>query len=120
MSKETLEQALEAFTIVRFCVPPAQRPTIERAIAATIEALAKQEQCEPVAWELGAEVYWGDSPEMSDYVRKEGTPLFTTPQQRKPLTDEHIWQLVNNSTIGGDLHADKFARAIEAAHGIKE
>jgi hypothetical protein len=50
MSKETLEQALEAFTIVRFCVPPAQRPTIERAITAVIEALAKQEQGEPVAW----------------------------------------------------------------------
>jgi len=47
-------------------------------------------------------------------------PFDTTPQQRKPLTDEQIWQLVNDCTIGGDLHADKFARAIEAAHGIKE
>jgi hypothetical protein len=53
---------------------------------------AKQEQGEPVAWELGAEVYWGDSPEMSDYVRKEGTPLYTTPQQRTwvGLTDEDL------------------------------
>jgi hypothetical protein len=30
------------------------------------------------------------------------------------LTDEDIWQMVNDCTIGGDLHADKFARAIEA------
>jgi hypothetical protein len=30
------------------------------------------------------------------------------------LTDEHIWQLATDCTIGGDLHADKFARAIEA------
>jgi hypothetical protein len=40
--------------------------------------------------------------------------------QRKPLTDGEIWQMVNDCTIGGDLHADKFARAIEAAHNIKE
>jgi flagellar biosynthesis/type III secretory pathway protein FliH len=40
--------------------------------------------------------------------------------QRKPLTDEEIWQIATNCTIGGDLHADKFARAIEAAHNIKE
>jgi hypothetical protein len=40
--------------------------------------------------------------------------------QRKPLTDEEIWQMVNDCTIGGDLHADKFAQAIEAAHNIKE
>ena len=29
------------------------------------------------------------------------------------LTDEDIWQTATNCTIGGDLHADKFARAIE-------
>jgi hypothetical protein len=40
--------------------------------------------------------------------------------QRKPLTDEAIWQIATDCTIGGDLHADKFARAIEAAHNIKE
>ena len=40
--------------------------------------------------------------------------------QRQPLTEEEIWQRVNDCTIGGDLHADKFARAIEAAHNIKD
>ena len=30
------------------------------------------------------------------------------------LTDEDIWQLVNDCTFADDLHADKFARAIEA------
>jgi hypothetical protein len=40
--------------------------------------------------------------------------------QRKPLTDEAIWQIATDCTIGGDLHADKFARAIENAHNIKE
>ena len=36
------------------------------------------------------------------------------------LTDEAIWQIATDCTIGGDLHADKFARAIERAHNIKE
>lgn len=42
------------------------------------------------------------------------------PPQRKPLTNKEIWQLVNDCSFNRDLHADKFARAIEAAHGIKE
>ena len=29
------------------------------------------------------------------------------------LTDDEMWQLVNDCIIGGDLHADKFAKAIE-------
>ena len=40
--------------------------------------------------------------------------LYTTPPQRKPLTDAEIWQMVNDCSFNGDLHADKFARAIEA------
>ena len=34
------------------------------------------------------------------------------------LTDEQIWILATQCTLGSDLHIDKFARAIEAAHGI--
>jgi hypothetical protein len=38
------------------------------------------------------------------------------PAQREwvSLTDEEIWQTVNDCTFADDLHADKFARAIEA------
>ncbi len=48
-------------------------------------------------------------------------PLAEQPAQRKPLTDEEIeevWQRVQAS----DFHdcVKPFARAIEAAHGIKE
>jgi len=38
--------------------------------------------------------------------------------ERQPLTDSQIWQLVNDCSFSGDLHADKFARAIELHHGI--
>lgn len=37
----------------------------------------------------------------------------------QPLSDEQIWMLATQCTIGGDPHIDKFARAIEAHHGIK-
>jgi len=30
------------------------------------------------------------------------------------LTDKEVWQLVNDCTVGGDLHADKFAKAIDS------
>jgi hypothetical protein len=41
--------------------------------------------------------------------------VYTTPQQRTwvGLTDEEIWQLVNDCVLGGDLHPDKFAQSIE-------
>ena len=45
-------------------------------------------------------------------------PLYTTPQQRKPLTDEQIEEIWE-STASYYNNCD-FARAIEAAHGIKE
>ena len=45
--------------------------------------------------------------------------LAEQPPQRKPLTDEEIWGLAANclDSIAGRM---QFARAIEAAHGIKE
>jgi hypothetical protein len=35
-----------------------------------------------------------------------------------PLTNEQIWMLATQCTVGSDLHIDKFARAVEQAHGI--
>ena len=46
-------------------------------------------------------------------------PLYTTPPQRKPLTDEEIGAILEGvNAYGTRLYT--FARAIEAAHGIKE
>ena len=44
-------------------------------------------------------------------------PLYTTPQQRKPLTDEQINDVLDSMKL---LVPSRIARAIEAAHGIKE
>ena len=94
------------------------------------DSVTSVSEVEPVAW---IEHEWsGSGLRHLHFERREQslrdevvnpiwTPLYINPQpKREPLTDEHIWQLVNDYTIGGDLHADKFARAIEAAHGIKE
>ena len=56
-----------------------------------------------------------------------GTTLYTTPPQRKPLSDEQIFEISNGlatwmfpvETRVTDREL-AFARAIEAAHGIKE
>ena len=44
----------------------------------------------------------------------------TSPPQRKPLTDEEIMELLMPVRIFGDGYYLRIARAIEAAHGIKE
>ena len=47
---------------------------------------------------------------------------YTTPPQRKPLTDEEIMNIAKVSCIGISPHEDtlNFAKVIEAVHGIKE
>jgi hypothetical protein len=46
-------------------------------------------------------------------------PLYTTPPQRKPLTDEQINAFFQGMKPNNGFWLS-FARAIEAAHGIKE
>ena len=91
----------------------------EETIARLQEALAKQEQGEPVAWMLEGwgpdcgpyfEIYRDD--EMGWRNKKEWTPLYTTPPQRTwvGLTDEEIdtWNIVGHESLR------EFVRAIEA------
>jgi len=65
-----------------------------------------------------------------DY-QDEGASLIanTTPQQRKPLTDEHLQRIIYEHTkLNPNLRDDQeligyiinAVRAIEAAHGVKE
>lgn len=100
---------------------------------ALCEALAEQPaQQEPVAWLIdngGDAVLIRHSENFpgvfaGSEFRKQ--PLVygdkLSPAQRKPLTDEQMWSLWNSQ--GDDAMeqtaAIAFARAIEAAHGIKE
>jgi len=97
------------------------------AITALRKRLAQPEQ-EPVAW-YDSKSGWTEFHSFKP-VRKpsapdsEWLPLYTTPPQRKPLTDEEMRECAKamdaEPLAGGWPELIKFARAIEAAHGIKE
>ena len=89
------------------------------------EALAQPEQ-EPVA-----NVVLRDGlPTLlaNNQIKPTDERLYTTPPQRKPMTDDEIaelWLDIYGSTPSSGIHEDgllpwRLARAIEAAHGIKE
>ena len=112
-----MQKALEALTVAWQQNPHWQ---ITESMRNLREALAEPEQ-EPVAWMkvenfIDAEGLW-DERVMFNHDG-DGKPLYTAPTPRKPLTDLEIFEMANQCTIAHDLHADKFARAIERAHGI--
>ena len=93
----------------------------EQTITTIKEALAKPDQ-KPVAWITpdGKGFRIRFSPPVND-VPLGWDALYTTPPQRKPLTDEEmkkIWYAMQN--IMGWYSFEEVARAIEAAHNIKE
>jgi hypothetical protein len=129
MTKEALKLALEALEVANSCVDgyyipkgKAHLPEIELAITAIKEALAQPEQ-EPVAWVCHGTHGHHDIDFLEEDVDSlsVGTQLYTTPPQRKPLTDEEINKIWVPHTFiqATDRRQQAFARAIEAAHGIK-
>jgi type I restriction-modification system DNA methylase subunit len=111
MSKEAMKLALGVLR------PPYCDAPLEDVIKALEEALAKQEQGEPVGQLLEdafgrGQVMWFNKP-------KDESMLYTTPQQRKPLTEDHIDEIASFYYPRFQGHQG-FARAIESAHGIKE
>ena len=90
----------------------------------------KPEQ-EPVAWGVfddNLHDMFFAKEEAQEMVRLKGDgstvkPLYTTPPQRKPLTDEQIEEIAEGYLVDYRIPAGcawNFARDIEAAHGIKE
>ena len=125
---EALRLALEALELEDMACRYEKDQTpehITKAIIAIREALAQPEQ-QPVAWatQVGeyAHIKWGAK--RPEYPTMYEVPLYTTPPHRKPLMDEEIDKLPwephegNPMTFAEGLRY--FARAIEAAHGIKE
>jgi hypothetical protein len=94
----------------------------DKAIKALEEALAKQEQDEPVAWMHPdwPDGYSGFQSPVTTYMTNGWIPLYTTPQQRKPLTHEQRLDL----HTAFEPHKSKWnAQSIlidmvEASHGI--
>ena len=125
MSREVMQQALEALEDHAKQYPHMQKGYTVDAIAALRAALAEPEQ-EPVAYVTGT--YSGHftvAPINPALVLTTGMALYTHPPQRKPLTDEEIdritdqqWAQNNHKPIYAAHRA--YARAIEQAHGIGE
>jgi len=141
MTKEALKLALEALEVANSCVDgyyipkgKTHLPEIELAIIAIKEALANEalEKMAENARELGLDyeppqepVAWakfsakGNIIDLLSEPDDDYTPLYTTPPQRKPLSEEEIGAILEDvNAYGTRLYT--FARAIEAAHGIKE
>ena len=114
---------LEAITAIKEALAQPEQETVQRLSALvraqqiTIDKLEAQSeqpsQQEPVAWITKTGNVWKTKADETD------TPLYTTPPQRKPLTDEEIDEL-SRSMVKGDKSVNWLCRAIEAAHGIKE
>jgi len=122
MTKEVLELALAELLECRSVDDNERGRHI--AITAIEEELAQPEQ-EPVAWfrklfspEIGEFFDYKDGAFARETDSEGWTPLYTTPPQRKPMTDEEIEDLYFDKFSMGELKA--FARAIEATHNIKE
>ena len=80
---------------------------------------------EPVAWRA-----WFDADNSAKWLFTlwpeeehpsfDWQPLYTTPPQRKPLTKSQVLDLWEQTYVQRGSTGIEFARAIEAAHGIKE
>ena len=109
--RQALELALESL-LHAYHEDEAHPKTLE-AITAIKEALAQPEQ-EPVALQYPQkDIEW----QREQQIKAQAS----IPPQRKPLSDEEmkkIWYAMQN--IMGWYSFQEIARAIEAAHGIKE
>ena len=97
---------LEAITALRAALEePVQEPVL------VVEK-------EPDYWS-GGHFHQGSKPHIDPtkvWSLPIGTKLYTAPPQRKPLTEEEIYEMYNEPRSDAEMVA--FARAIERAHGI--
>ena len=107
--------------------------TLNEGIINAIDALKALDKQEPVALMIyrGELCYKSQADDQSfgmwcpvtkDLPFPEGTKLYTTPPQRKPLSDEQIEEIAEGYLVDYRIPAGcawNFARDIEATHGIK-
>ena len=74
---------------------------------------------EPVAWLCSPDENGLFELPTTHKACKDCFPVYTTPPQRKPLTDEEL-DLICEKALFCRISFQQFARSIEAAHGIKE
>ena len=119
---EAAKLALEA--LERYAPQHGNPDDMIDAIAALRTAIAEAEK--PVAWVNKDDLGKFDMRVRTNCDYYHTMPLYTTPPaaqtaQRQPLTKEQLLRLCGPQSYGPYNHKIiSFARAIEAAHGIKE
>ncbi len=119
MSIEAMKQALDFISRLKF---PDAEPEPEVVMAILDKAIAEAEKQEPDKYVMDIECTKCGAQQSGILT------VNTTPQQRKPLTDDEIaelWLPIYASTPPSGIHEDglmpwRLAKAVEAAHGIKE
>lgn len=122
--REALRLALEALEEINklsigknaVCLPA----EIDTAMDAIKQAL-EQPEPEPVGY-LYVTDPWGAPEYHFSVEKKEGyfnEPVYKHPPKREPLTGQDLVRLWKESDGDSSKGAERFARAIEAAHGIK-
>ncbi len=116
----------EALKLAQRALSNKNAPTklIYEALTAIKAALEAKD--EPVGWQYrdanddGTWTAWtGCDKQLTESDWRKVRPLYTTPPQRKPLTDEEI-TLIIADCASSHQHTDiHLARAIEQAHGIE-
>ena len=127
MIEDVLKQALEALEPDVYKAEYVVEQEIQKAITSLRQSIADLEKQEPVAWITQNGKGWLRWHRKEDAeLNKNSVPLYTHPQ-RKPLTVEKILHLVDTHVGAPSMsypldNSDwiNFARAIEAAHNIKE
>jgi hypothetical protein len=113
------DEVKAAITAIKAALEAKDEPVDFEAIIDDIEAIDCRYRGDP---SYDRDAYW-----MRDEVVatvKRHASFYTTPPQRKPLTDEEIAAIVREASRGSAIRRDgstslRIARAIEAAHGIK-
>ena len=128
---EVLKQALEALENmekIRNCQRTNGYPLsdadkkIQKAITSLRQAIKELESQEPVAWFTQARNFVPLDECTKEEAKLYGwNELYLRPPQRKPLTPDAVFRIADQHPVEGfDPDIMAFARAIEAAHGIKE
>ena len=100
---------------------PTQTPCdiAEDGVCEVIDCCRNPKQAEPVAWVLPdlLPVFSFKTAQLwKRPFAEDQIPLYTAPPQRKPLTEEEIYEMYSEPS--SDAEMVEFARAIERAHGI--
>ena len=115
LTADKFQKQREAITaVIKALAQPEQEPVAIKHMAEWVEYLKRQSdhgQHLRIPSGMSAGTCWDLARELEQFIN-------TTPPQRKPLSNQKIIEMYNEPR--SDAEMIEFARAIEAAHGIKE